>query len=267
MTITYEGRPCSKFSEHGGLRYRSNNVCVACSKRASREWRAAHRKTPEGIGNRGVLFIIKQQEFERAIAVGDIPPDIARLEGNDRDRAINVWWHFRRANDPAFAAETRRRGLLSNDDEILAAGTADNLPSWAGYETPSKFSPHIPKMPIAPQFQYTGDHGSDRYTGQGNYGAAPSCNVQAASKAAGFKPSVIYGRMYRNKCSFEEAIAQGPATPHERLLTHDNKTLSVSEWGRVTGLGYSLIKIRLDKLGWSVEKALTTPVHTARGAP
>lgn len=42
-------------------------------------------------------------------------------------------------------------------------------------------------------------------------------------------------------------------------LTFNGKTMSVTEWGDVTGFGYHVIKDRL-RHGWSVERTLTEPI-------
>ena len=44
------------------------------------------------------------------------------------------------------------------------------------------------------------------------------------------------------------------------LLTFGDKTLTLSEWGSVTGIGSGTILRRI-RQGWSVEDALTTPVR------
>lgn len=51
------------------------------------------------------------------------------------------------------------------------------------------------------------------------------------------------------------------ATP-KRTLTHDGRTMSVSEWGRATGLSAAVIHGRL-RMGWPVEKVLQTRVKPA----
>lgn len=59
-----------------------------------------------------------------------------------------------------------------------------------------------------------------------------------------------------------------PLTPErgddERLLTFRGRTRNIAEWGRITGFGRWCIYQRLDKLGWSVARALTTPVAHPR---
>ncbi len=47
-------------------------------------------------------------------------------------------------------------------------------------------------------------------------------------------------------------------------LTLGSETLPLTEWARRTGLRTSTIRERL-KRGWSIERTLTAPVHTARG--
>lgn len=42
-------------------------------------------------------------------------------------------------------------------------------------------------------------------------------------------------------------------------LTHDNKTLTILEWSKITGLTTRVIKDRV-RMGWSAEKALSTPL-------
>ena len=44
-----------------------------------------------------------------------------------------------------------------------------------------------------------------------------------------------------------------------KLITFEGKTASLSEWARVKGFSAHLLSDRLTKLGWSIEKALTTP--------
>jgi hypothetical protein len=42
------------------------------------------------------------------------------------------------------------------------------------------------------------------------------------------------------------------------FIKYDNKNLTLAEWSRLTGIHRETISKRLDKLGWSIEKALTT---------
>lgn len=44
-----------------------------------------------------------------------------------------------------------------------------------------------------------------------------------------------------------------------RVLVHDGRTLTLAEWARETGLNSHTVANRIDRLGWSVQRALTTP--------
>lgn len=47
-----------------------------------------------------------------------------------------------------------------------------------------------------------------------------------------------------------------------RFLTHNGVTMCMSEWAEKVGIDQNTIKDRLNKLKWSVEKAITTPLNS-----
>lgn len=49
-----------------------------------------------------------------------------------------------------------------------------------------------------------------------------------------------------------------------RVLAHDSRTLTLAEWSRETGLNSHTIANRIDRLGWTVGRALTTPPRRDR---
>lgn len=49
-------------------------------------------------------------------------------------------------------------------------------------------------------------------------------------------------------------------TKANRLITYNGKTQTMTQWARDVGLNPRTLKSRLNSLGWSIEKALTTPV-------
>lgn len=55
-----------------------------------------------------------------------------------------------------------------------------------------------------------------------------------------------------------------PTTPQERLVTYNGETHSVTEWAHILGIKPSTLSTRINSYGWSVEKALTTPVQRHR---
>ena len=48
---------------------------------------------------------------------------------------------------------------------------------------------------------------------------------------------------------------------NNRLITYKGETLTVSQWNDKLGFPRDTVSQRLNKLGWSVEKALTTPIR------
>ena len=51
---------------------------------------------------------------------------------------------------------------------------------------------------------------------------------------------------------------------HNRMLTYNNETHSITEWSKITGISKSAILWRLNKLKWNVEDTLITPVRGIR---
>lgn len=87
-------------------------------------------------------------------------------------------------------------------------------------------------------------------------------------KALGLKPETIWSRVHMQGWSPERALTTPPRKNHTRH-TWGERTLTVTEWSRepdVSALGLSadLIERRIMVRGWSPERALTTPVDTAR---
>ncbi len=58
-------------------------------------------------------------------------------------------------------------------------------------------------------------------------------------------------------CRWTTAKVQQNNTRLNRVIEHDGKTLTLSQWSETTGINYFTLWSRLDN-GWSVEEALTT---------
>lgn len=58
-----------------------------------------------------------------------------------------------------------------------------------------------------------------------------------------------------------EAQQRNKRTNH--MITHDGETHPACEWGEITGIPARTILMRI-KRGWTVERALTEPIHTER---
>jgi hypothetical protein len=48
------------------------------------------------------------------------------------------------------------------------------------------------------------------------------------------------------------------------LVTHNGKTQTMKEWANEVGIPYKVVWARVQKLGWSAERALTDPVKKGK---
>jgi len=46
------------------------------------------------------------------------------------------------------------------------------------------------------------------------------------------------------------------------IITHDDKTMTISQWADDSGVNLAVLRQRLNRLGWSMEKAIKTPVRS-----
>ena len=61
-------------------------------------------------------------------------------------------------------------------------------------------------------------------------------------------------------CRWATYLEQGNNTSRNHRLTFNNETHTMAEWARIIGINYSVLRSRINDSGWSVEKALTTPL-------
>lgn len=83
----------------------------------------------------------------------------------------------------------------------------------------------------------------------------PSHTVERIENAKGYEPG---------NCRWATRAEQNENTRQTKLITFDGITLSRSKWARRIGIDRSVLRSRLNALGWSVERALTTPQRTKR---
>ena len=69
----------------------------------------------------------------------------------------------------------------------------------------------------------------------------------------------VNGPYSPKNCRWATAHEQGRNTRRNRLLSYNGETHCITDWANITGIAPTLIGQRIDRLGWSVEKALTEP--------
>lgn len=73
----------------------------------------------------------------------------------------------------------------------------------------------------------------------------------------------VNGHYCKDNCRWATPSEQGQNKRSNRILTFNGVSQSISLWARQVGITHFTLHARLDR-GWSVEKALTTPLHTQR---
>lgn len=69
------------------------------------------------------------------------------------------------------------------------------------------------------------------------------------------------GNYEPGNCVWDTYKVQGNNTRHNRLIEYQEVTMTLEQWADRVGLRSDTIRMRLDRLGWSIKRALTTPVQ------
>ena len=89
-------------------------------------------------------------------------------------------------------------------------------------------------------------------------------NMTQWAKEIGVRREIIKDRL-KSGWSVEDALTKRKCELWERkdnrLLTYDGKTMTVSQWAKEIGVNRSTLSHRINERGWTVERALTTPVR------
>lgn len=66
---------------------------------------------------------------------------------------------------------------------------------------------------------------------------------------------------YPGNCRWANMKTQENNKTDNRILALNGETKTLSQWSDITGISATTISARLNKLGWTIEEALTTPVR------
>lgn len=69
------------------------------------------------------------------------------------------------------------------------------------------------------------------------------------------------GNYEKDNCHWTTMLVQGRNKRNNHLLTHNGETHCISEWADIIGVSRKTLKDRVGKLGWDVERALTTATN------
>lgn len=67
------------------------------------------------------------------------------------------------------------------------------------------------------------------------------------------------GNYCPENCRWATPSEQNSNTKANHVIEYDGKKMTITQWGKYVGIKYITIFARIDRLGWSVERALTTP--------
>ncbi len=68
-------------------------------------------------------------------------------------------------------------------------------------------------------------------------------------------------------CKWATRLEQARNISRNRILTFQGCSLCIGEWAQRTGIAYANIIAHIDRLGWDIEKALTTPSGSIPSGP
>lgn len=90
-------------------------------------------------------------------------------------------------------------------------------------------------------------------------------SLRGWAKRLGIKWPTLVSRLQRGwsiEAALTAPVKAKRYVPVQQMLTHDGQSMTIRGWAAKVGVSYWLLRHRLDA-GWTVERALTTPVRLA----
>lgn len=87
-------------------------------------------------------------------------------------------------------------------------------------------------------------------------GYADTLTLDRVDNDKGYSPSNCRWVTQKDQCNNKR---------NNHLLTYNGETLTIAQWARKLGINYFSLHDRITKLGWSAEKAISTPIKQPKG--
>jgi len=71
----------------------------------------------------------------------------------------------------------------------------------------------------------------------------------------------VNGNYNKDNCRWATNVEQGRNRRNNTILTYNGKSQCIAAWADELGISQKIISSRRNKLGWSIERALSTPVR------
>lgn len=80
------------------------------------------------------------------------------------------------------------------------------------------------------------------------------------ARSVGLTPSTLNIRLNKGGMSVEEATSTPLMKVRNEKFTYQGRTQTLSEWAAETGLSRKCLRDRIKSLGWTIDKAIETPI-------